>query len=53
MLLNEDLSVELVEDPAEFLGLELSAPYHASALYDADAPLPPRAATMLAAALGG
>ncbi len=53
MVLNEDLSVELVADPVEFLGLESSAPYNASELYDADAPLPPRAATMLAADLGG
>ena len=53
MVLNEDLSVDLVEDPAEILGLELAATYDASKLYDADAPLPPRAATMLAAALRG
>lgn len=53
MLLNEDLSVELVEDPAELLGLDLAATYDASKLYHADAPLPPRAATMLAAALRG
>ena len=51
--LNEDLSVELVEDPAAFLNLDIDVPYDASLLYDADAPLPPRAATMLSAALGG
>ncbi len=51
IVLNEDLSVELVEDPADFLGLDLSATYDASKLYNADAPLPPRAATMLGAAL--
>ena len=49
--LHEDLSVALVEAPAAFLGLESKAPYDASALYNADAPLPPRASTMLAAAL--
>lgn len=53
MVLNEDLSVDLVDDPAVFLGLELTATYVASELYHADAPLPTRAATMLAAALGG
>lgn len=53
MVLNEDLSVELVEDPADFLGLDLTATYDASKLYNADAPLPPRAATMLAGALPG
>ena len=53
MVLNEDLSVELVEDPADFLGMDLTATYDASKLYNADAPLPPRAATMLAAALRG
>ena len=51
--LNEDLSVELVEDPAAFLNLDIDVPYDASLHYDADAPLPPRAATMLSAALGG
>lgn len=51
MELNEDLSVELVEDPADFLRMDLTATYDASKLYHADAPLPSRAATMLAAAL--
>ncbi len=49
-LLHEDLRVELIEDPAAFLGLDLVAEYDASALYVADAPLPPRARTMLARA---
>lgn len=49
--LHEDLSVSLVGEPAAFLGLEIEAPNDASALYNADAPLPPRARTMLAAAL--
>ena len=51
--LNEDLSVELVKDPAALLDLDIDVPYDASLLYDADAPLPPRAVTMLGAALGG
>ena len=45
--LHEDLSVELVEDPAAFLGLEIDIPYNASRLFKADAPLPPRIKTML------
>ena len=49
--LNVDLSVDLIEDPAAFLGLDIDIPYDASQLYDADAPLPPRATTMLGAAL--
>ena len=49
--LNDDLSVDLIEDPAAFLGLDIDIPYDASQLYDADAPLPPRATTMLGAAL--
>ena len=49
-LLNDDHTVELVEDPAMVLGLDVDAPYEASRLYDAEAPLPPRAGTMLAAA---
>ncbi|MCY4061992.1 MAG: hypothetical protein OXG53_06470 [Chloroflexi bacterium] len=53
MVLSEDLSVELVEDPAEFLGLDLTATYDAGELYNAEATLPPRAATMLGATLGG
>ena len=50
-VLHDDYTVELVEDPAAFLGLDLEATYDASVLYDADAALPPRAGTMLAAAL--
>lgn len=49
--LHEDLSVALVEEPAAYLGLDIEAPYDAGTLYNADAPLPPRARTMLAAAL--
>ena len=45
--LNEDLSVELLEEPAAFLGLEIDIPYDASQLFKADAPLPPRITTML------
>ncbi len=50
-LLNDDYTVELLEDPAALLGLDWAADYEASALYDADAPLPPRATTMLGTAL--
>lgn len=49
--LDSDYSVELVEDPGVLLGLDVAAPYDASALYEAAAPHPPRAATMLSAAL--
>lgn len=49
--LHEDLSLALVEEPAVILGLEIEALYDASALYNADGPLPPRARTMLAAPL--
>lgn len=48
--LHEDYSVELVEDPASLLGLDMPTTYDASALYDADAALPPRARTMLGGA---
>ena len=48
--LRADLTVELIEDPATLLGLNINVPYDASLLYDADAPLPPRAETMLAPA---
>ena len=51
--LNEDLSIELVEDPATFLGLDINIPYDATQLYDPNAPLPSRATTMLGAALRG
>ena len=49
--LKEDLSVELIQDPASYLGLDFDAPYDASLLYNADAPLPSRASSMLGAAL--
>ena len=48
--INEDLSVQLVDQPANFFGLDSNAPYDANALYDLTAPLPPRAITMLGAA---
>ena len=49
--LNPDLSVDLIEDPAAYFGLKTDETYDASGLYDPDAPLPPRALTMLGAAL--
>ncbi len=49
--LNEDLSVELLDDPAGYFGLDTDIAYDATSLYDPDAPLPPRASTMLGAAL--
>jgi len=48
--LNADLSVELIADPAAYLGMDLAPPYEAGRLYMAEAPLPPRARTMLARA---
>ena len=48
--IHEDLSVELVEQPAAYFGFDSDSPYDASRLYNPDAPLPPRAATMLSAA---
>ena len=48
--LADDYTVELVDDPAAWLGLEPGAAYDVGALYDAEAPLPPRAETMLRAA---
>lgn len=47
--LNDDLSVELLPDPAAFLRLEINTPYDAANLFNADAPLPPRLSTMLRA----
>ena len=44
------LSVELVEEPAERFGLNSSFSYFAGLLYDPDAPMPQRAATMLGSA---
>jgi len=51
LALADDYTVDLVEDPAAWLSLNGAAPYDAGALYDAEAPLPPRAETMLSAAL--
>ena len=47
---HEDLSVELVEQPAAYFGFDSDLTYDAGRLYNPDAPLPPRAATMLGAA---
>ncbi len=47
----EDLALELVEDPVAELALDIDVAYDPSLLYDPDAPLPPRAATMLGPAL--
>ena len=49
--LNQDLSVDLLEDPATYLDIDSELPYDANLLYDADAPLPARAHTMLGAAI--
>ena len=49
--LNEDLSVELLDDPASYFALGADIAYDATALYNPDAPLPPRASTMLGVAL--
>ncbi len=45
--INKDLSVELVEQPSVYFGFESDLTYDANQLYNPDAPLPPRAATML------
>ena len=45
--LDADLTVSLVEDPVAYLGWDIESDYDASRLYDADAPLPPRAESML------
>ena len=45
--IDTEQSVDLVMQPAVRFGLALDEPYDASNLYDADAPLPPRAVTML------
>ncbi len=47
--LNDDLSLQLVDDPAAFLRRDIDAPYDPSQLYNAEAPLPPRLTTMLRA----
>ena len=49
--LRQDHTVRLIRDPISYLNLDIDVPYDASLLYDANAPLPPRAATMLGAAL--
>ncbi len=49
--LRDDLSVAMMEDPASRLGLAAGSHYDASALIEADAPLPRRAGTMLGWAL--
>ena len=49
--IHEDLSVELVEQPSVYFGFGSDSAYDARRLYSPDAPLPPRAATMLGSAL--
>ena len=49
--IHEDLSVELVEQPSVYFGFGSDSAYDARRLYNPDAPLPPRAATMLGSAL--
>ena len=49
--INEDWSVEPVEQPAAYFEIDSDLPYDANRLYSPDAPLPPRAATMLGSAL--
>ena len=49
--LTEELALERVKDPVEFLALDIDVSYDPGLLYDPDAPLPPRAATMLGPAL--
>ncbi len=46
--LQDDLSVDLIADPAAYLSIDQAPPYELGALYEAEAPLPPRASTMLA-----
>ena len=48
--IHEDLSVELVEQPSVYFGFGSDSAYDARRLYNPDAPLPPRAATMLGSA---
>ena len=45
--LREDFTLAIVDDPAAYLGWDMDIHYDAARLYDADAPLPPRARTML------
>lgn len=49
--LRRDLTVELVDDPAARYGWDIDIDYNPSQLYDVDAPLPPRAHTMLDGAI--
>ena len=49
--IHEDLSVELIEQPSVYFGFGSDSAYDARRLYNPDAPLPPRAATMLGSAL--
>ncbi|MCY4246518.1 MAG: hypothetical protein OXE95_02935, partial [Chloroflexi bacterium] len=49
--LRRDLMVELVKDPFAPYGWDIDSDYDPSRLYAADAPLPPRAHTMLKAAI--
>ena len=51
--LDDDLRVELIMDPVAYLGYEPETPYNLDQLFDPDAPLPPRALSMLGAALRG
>lgn len=45
--IHRDLAVEVIQDPIAYLDLPIDIPYDASQLYDPDALLPLRAATML------
>ena len=49
--IHEDLSVELIEQPSVYFGFGSDSTYDVRRLYNPDAPLPPRAATMLGSAL--
>ena len=50
LVIHADLSVTLIDDPATYFDLPVAVAYDASRLVDADAPLPPRAHSMLGAA---
>ena len=45
--IHRDLAVEVIQDPESYFGFVSDIAYDASRLYDPDAPLPPRAQTML------
>ena len=49
--IQRDLTVEVIQDPKTYFDLDFDIAYDAGRLYDADAPLPPRATTMLGPAL--